>query len=35
LHALLPPLATFLAGSNGQPKVRFVNLSAGKNPQVF
>ncbi len=34
LHVLLPPLATFLAGQNGQPQVRFVNLSAGKNPKV-
>lgn len=30
LRALLPPLATFLAGPNGQPQVRFENLSAGK-----
>ena len=34
LRALLPPLATFLAGPNGQPQVRFETLSAGKNPQV-
>jgi 23S rRNA (adenine2030-N6)-methyltransferase len=34
LRTLLPPLATFLAGPDGQPQVRFVNLSAGKNPQV-
>jgi len=29
LRALLPPLAAFLAGTDGQPLVRFVNLSAG------
>jgi len=34
LRALLPPLAAFLAGPDGQPQVRFVNLSAGKNPKV-
>jgi len=34
LRALLPPLATFLAGPNGQPQVRFENLSAGKNPKI-
>ena len=34
LRALLPPLATFLAGPNGQPQVRFETLSAGKNPPV-
>jgi 23S rRNA (adenine2030-N6)-methyltransferase len=33
LRALLPPLATFLAGPNGQPQVRIENLSAGKNPR--
>jgi 23S rRNA (adenine2030-N6)-methyltransferase len=31
LRALLPPLATFLASPDGQPLVRFKNLSAGKN----
>jgi 23S rRNA (adenine2030-N6)-methyltransferase len=35
LRELLPPLATFLAGPNGKPKVRFVNLSAGKNLQDY
>ncbi len=34
LRALLPPLAAFLAGQNGQPQVRFENLSAGKNPKL-
>ena len=34
LRALLPPLATFLAGPDGQPQARFVNLSAGRNPKV-
>lgn len=34
LRALLPPLATFLAGPNGQPQVRFENLSAGKNSKI-
>jgi len=34
LRALLPPLATFLAGPDGQPQARFVNLSAGKNPKI-
>jgi len=34
LRALLPPLAAFLAGPDGQPQARFVNLSAGKNPKV-
>jgi 23S rRNA (adenine2030-N6)-methyltransferase len=34
LRVLLPPLATFLAGTDGQPQVRFVTLSPGKNPQV-
>jgi 23S rRNA (adenine2030-N6)-methyltransferase len=34
LHTLLPSLATFLAGPAGQPQARFVNLSAGKNPQL-
>jgi 23S rRNA (adenine2030-N6)-methyltransferase len=34
LRALLPPLAAFLAVPDGQPQARFVNLSAGKNPQV-
>ena len=34
LRALLPPLATFLAGPNGQPQARFETLSAGKNPPV-
>jgi 23S rRNA (adenine2030-N6)-methyltransferase len=32
LHTLLPPLATLLAGPDGQPQVRFVNLSAARNP---
>ena len=30
LRTLLPPLATFLAGPDGQPQTRFVNLSPGK-----
>jgi 23S rRNA (adenine2030-N6)-methyltransferase len=34
LRALLPPLAAFLARPDGQPQVRFVNLSAGKNPKI-
>jgi 23S rRNA (adenine2030-N6)-methyltransferase len=34
LRAQLPPLAAFLAGPDGKPQVRFVNLSAGKNPQA-
>jgi len=34
LRALLPPLATFLAGQHGQPQVRFVSLSVGKNPKI-
>ena len=34
MRALLPPLASFLAGPDGQPQVRFVDLSPGKNPQV-
>jgi len=34
LRTLLPPLATLLAGPDGQPQTRFVNLSPGKNPQV-
>ena len=34
MRALLPPLAAFLAVPDGQPQARFVNLSAGKNPQV-
>ena len=33
LRTLLPPLATFLAGPDGQPQVRFVNLSAAKIPK--
>jgi len=35
LRVLLPPLATFLAGPDGQPHLRYVNLSAGKNPTVY
>jgi 23S rRNA (adenine2030-N6)-methyltransferase len=34
LRTLLPPLAAFLAGPDGQPQARFVNLSTGKNPKV-
>jgi 23S rRNA (adenine2030-N6)-methyltransferase len=34
LRALLPPLAAFLAGPHGHPQVRFVNLTAGKNPPL-
>jgi 23S rRNA (adenine2030-N6)-methyltransferase len=34
LRTLLPSLATFLAGPDGQPQARFVNLTAGKNPQL-
>jgi 23S rRNA (adenine2030-N6)-methyltransferase len=33
LRTLLPPLATFLAGPDGQPQARFVNLTAGKDPR--
>jgi len=34
LRALLPPLATFLAGPDGLPQARFVSLSVEKNPQL-
>lgn len=34
LRVPLPSLAAFLAGPGGQPRVRFVDLSTGKNPEI-